>query len=950
MTDIGSLVDPAAPRASAVSTLRAVIGAGVIVVGAAIAYTICAASELLSYLLLAVGASGATFAIVRFQGLRREANIARAARAHLEDRMRRLADALPVGSYVQSAGRIVSANPAMASLLGAPSAAALIGCESIALYHPDDVETILARRAETLSVVMNVAPPLRVRMLRFDGTQAYVALNDAPTLWQGAPAVIVAVQDETQQRLADEQARLMEARLKQAVNALPMGFAVWDEEERLLVWNRWFEQRIAKPLDLMAARRLPRTAILEKAAQRVTATPAAATAWVESTNKFYTGGDGMDEIPAADGHTLSVTRRKTEEGHVICVYDDVTKRKRAEVALRESEARYRQMIDLLPVAICAIIEGRIVYANSAAAELYGVGAATELIGRVVVELYHPDDGPRIRQKRDEVLSSDKIGTINDLRLRRSAGTVRYANSIGVKVVWDGKDAILTILHDMTERREHVDALRQSEERYRTLVELMPDGVIISQAGKISFINSAGVRLCGGERPEDLIGRPALEFVHPDWRETINRRMAPAAPISSLQAIEHLRLRLDGSTFWAEGTGSDAEWHGGIGRLIVIREITKFKDSEAKLRDANHTLEAFIESSPVPVFRVDRNALVTLWNAAAERVTGWSAAEAMGNPVPYLVDDLEHERGAMLKAAIDVKRPVVRETRRRRRDGTSVDYLTYAAPLINEQKEITGIVVQLIDITERNRGEQALRETKEAAELANRTKSEFLANMSHELRTPLNAVIGFSELILSEMLGPLGNDRYREYIHDIRQSGTHLLGLINDILDLSKIEAGKVELEEETFDPAEAIAATLRIIRERAQQRHIALAAPRIEPSTKLRADERKVKQILLNLLSNAVKFTPEGGSVTVSGEWRSDGLVIAVSDTGIGIAPEDVPLALEPFRQISSAHNRSYEGTGLGLPLTKRLVELHGGTLEIDSAVGRGTTVRVQFPPQRLVA
>jgi PAS domain S-box-containing protein len=785
-------------------------------------------------------------------------------------------------------------------------------------------------------------------MLRFDGTHAYVAVNDAPTLWQGKQAIIVAVQDETQQRLADEQARLMEARLKQAVDALPMGFAVWDEEERLLVWNRWFEQRIAKPLDLVAARGLPRATILEKASQRVSATPAEAAAWVETATEFYTGGEGMGEIMAAGGRTLSVARRRTEEGHVICVYDDVTKRKQSEIALRQSEARYRQMIDLLPVAICTIINGNVVYANSAAVELHGVTSPADLIGEPVVEFYDPDDAPRLMQKRREVLASEKSGTIHDLRLNRRDGLVRYVNSTGVKVLWDGNDAILAIMHDMTERREHIEALRQSEERYRTLVELMPDGVIVSQAGKVSFINSAGVRLCGGERPEDIIGRPVLDFVHADWRDAIIQRMATKSAM--LPAIEHQRVRLDGSTYWAEGTGSDAIWHGGLGRLVVVRDITRYKDSEAKLRDANHTLEAFIESSPVPIFRVDRDARVTLWNAAAERVTGWTAAEAMGNPVPYLTDDLEHERGAMLKAATDVKRPIVREARRRRRDGTPVDYLTYAAPLINEQKEITGIVVQLIDITERNRGEQALREAKEAAELANRTKSEFLANMSHELRTPLNAVIGFSELMLSEMLGPLGNDRYREYVRDIRQSGTHLLGLINDILDLSKIEAGKVELEEATFDPAEAIAATLRIIRERAQQRRIALAAPRINPSTKLRADERRVKQILLNLLSNAVKFTPEGGSVTVTGEWRTDGLVIAVSDTGIGIAPEDVPLALEPFRQISSAHNRSYEGTGLGLPLTKRLVELHGGTLEIDSAVGQGTTVRVQFPPQRLVA
>jgi PAS domain S-box-containing protein len=760
--------------------MRAVIAAGIIALGAAVGYAVSAASGLLSCFLLATAASGATFAVIRFQDLRREARIVSTARIDIEHRMRRLADTLPVGSYVQAAGRIVSANPAMADLLGAPSAAALIGCESITLYHPEDVETILACRAEALSGVMNVARPLRVRMLRFDGTHAYVALNDAPTHWQDSRAVVVVVQDETQQRLADEQARLMEARLKQAVNALPMGFAAWDEEERLLVWNRWFEERITKPLDLTAVRGLPRTTILEKAARRVAANPADAAAWVESAKQFYAGGEGMDEIPAADGRTLSVTRRKTEEGHVICVYEDVTKRKRAEAGLRESEARYREMIDLLPVAVYALSEGRIVYANGAAAELHGVDTGSGLIGRPVTDLYHPDDTPRLQQKRSEVMSSGKPGTINDLRLNRADGAMRYANSTGVKVVWDGKDAILAILHDMTERREHVDALRQSEERYRTLVELMPDGVIVSEAGKISFINSAGLRLCGAERPEDVIGRPVLDFVHPDWRDVITRRMAMKHP-GSLPPIEHLRVRLDGSAYWAEGTGSDATWHGGIRRLVVVRDITRFKDSEAKLRDANHTLEAFIESSPVPIFRVDRNALVTLWNAAAERVTGWTAAEAMGKPVPYLVDDVEHERGAMLKAAIDVKRPVVREARRRRRDGTSVDYLTYAAPLINEQKEITGIVVQLIDITERNRGEQALRETKEAAELANRTKSEFLANMSHELRTPLNAVIGFSRVLERNRAG---NQRPEdiELLSRIRANGEQLLQVVETLLN------------------------------------------------------------------------------------------------------------------------------------------------------------------------
>jgi signal transduction histidine kinase len=223
-------------------------------------------------------------------------------------------------------------------------------------------------------------------------------------------------------------------------------------------------------------------------------------------------------------------------------------------------------------------------------------------------------------------------------------------------------------------------------------------------------------------------------------------------------------------------------------------------------------------------------------------------------------------------------------------------------------------------------------------------------MSHELRTPLNAVIGFSEILKDEIFGPIGSLKYRGYANDINESALHLLGLINDLLDLSKIESGTEELYEDTIEIPEIIRSSLKLVEQRAEYGRIKLKLELPDQLPALRADERKLKQILVNLLSNAVKFTAAGGEVTLRTWCRMDsGYVFQITDTGIGITPENIPKALLRFGQIDADLNRQYEGTGLGLPLTKALVEQHGGTLDLHSEVSVGTTVTVRFPSERIV-
>ncbi len=289
-----------------------------------------------------------------------------------------------------------------------------------------------------------------------------------------------------------------------------------------------------------------------------------------------------------------------------------------------------------------------------------------------------------------------------------------------------------------------------------------------------------------------------------------------------------------------------------------------------------------------------------------------------------------------------------ELRLIRRDGSTV-WADVLASTIRWNGNLASLS-WLTDATARKKAEEELVKSKEAAEFANRSKSEFFANMSHELRTPLNAILGFSEVISDELFGPIGNRRYAEYARDIYRSGSHLLDLVNDILDIAKLEAGKVELHETAIVLPDMIAQCLTLLRDRARAAGVTLALELPEKLPVLVADERTLKQILLNLLTNAVKFTGEGGRVTVSAALAPDGLSLSVSDTGIGMSKDDITIALSAFGQVHSRVTRRHQGTGLGLPISRSLAQLHGGDLSIQSAPGVGTTVRVHFPASRLAS
>jgi PAS domain S-box-containing protein len=326
---------------------------------------------------------------------------------------------------------------------------------------------------------------------------------------------------------------------------------------------------------------------------------------------------------------------------------------------------------------------------------------------------------------------------------------------------------------------------------------------------------------------------------------------------------------------------------------------------------------------------------------ASRLIGKSPLEAHGGPMARSLMETDPLLLAGRPAPISSEEEIVD------RDGEPRMLSASKSVFHGEDGEDSMVVTVWLDITERKRAERDLLAAKEQAELANRSKTEFLANMSHETRTPLNAIIGFSQVIAGEMLGPIGTPKYIGYAHDILVSAEHLLGIINDILDLSKLEAGKLDLTEEVIALPRTLEDLLQLAdaKARASEIRIVLRCEGAVPP--LLADARKVKQIVLNLLINAIKFSHAGGEVAIVLRTLSGAVTIDVVDHGIGMDAEEVALAMTRFGQVASAWTRKHDGTGLGLPLAIGLTEIHGGTLTVRSTKGVGTTVTVAFPRER---
>lgn len=443
----------------------------------------------------------------------------------------------------------------------------------------------------------------------------------------------------------------------------------------------------------------------------------------------------------------------------------------------------------------------------------------------------------------------------------------------------------------------------------------------------------------------------LEVIHPNDKENFLKVMNNALYDGQTYDVEFRFILSSGETRYihSQGTVNRDENGKPISMLGTDHDITSTKQTEQQHR---HVLNNLADGA----ITINTQGIIGYVNPMVEKIFGYSADELIGSNVSILMtepDRSQHDsylsRYMKTRDSKIINRGL--QVRARRKDGSEfpVD-LTVSETTVGDETTFFGT---LRDMTERVKAEEDLVRAKLEAESSNRVKTEFLANMSHELRTPLNAIIGFSETLSQQVFGPLGSPKQEEYVINIHQSGQHLLNLINDILDVSAIEADKLEFIESDVNIGDTVEASLLLVKTRALKGKVRLVNTTKRERHAIRADERRMKQVFVNLISNAVKFNQEDGLVSISADTEEDGSkTIIIQDTGIGMTENEITLALEPFRQVRNAQKNDVyvnEGTGLGLPLTLKLVEAQGGTMTVTSVPKAGTSVLLHFPKSKVV-
>ncbi|MEW5930482.1 MAG: PAS domain S-box protein [Gemmatimonadota bacterium] len=653
--------------------------------------------------------------------------------------------------------------------------------------------------------------------------------------------------------------------------------------------------------------------------------------------------------PSADSaRDVEVRLLPLDGDSVLAVVRDITERKRAERALREREEHFRRLIENAHDVITVLDEhGNFVFQSPSLERVLGY-APEELAGGNALDLLHPDDQEQIGGAMAAMLGAPGSIARAEYRYRHRDGSWRRLETFGRTILPDSAaEGLVFNSRDVTERWEAERALKEREDHFRRLAENSHDLVqVISAEGVIEYSGPSMHRLLG-YTPEEVAGTLATDYIHPEDLPRVADTIAAAVGSPGVTYRAQYRvLHKDGGYRHNEGFARTLAIDSAERGLVAnVRDVTERVRAEEALREREEHFRSLIENAHDSIAIVDAAGVMRYQSPAMERLMGYAPEEMDGRAVVEFVHPEDVRRvvetlGAITRfpgstGAVDY--------RFRHKDGSWRMLEAFGRTLRPDSAE-EGVVVNVRDVTERRRAEEALIQAKAEAERANREKSEFLSRMSHELRTPLNSILGFAQILADVELDPAD----RKAVHHILTAGEHLLNLINEVLDIARIESGRQPLSLEPVRLGVALREAVSMVRPLAAARGVWVAeAPAGLGDAWVHADRQRLVQVLLNLLSNAVKYNRPGGSVRLACEPASgsDGPVrVRVVDSGLGIAAEQRGRLFVPFARLG-AEQTGIEGTGLGLALSRRLVEAMGGTLELEASSPEGSTFRVELRP-----
>ncbi len=638
---------------------------------------------------------------------------------------------------------------------------------------------------------------------------------------------------------------------------------------------------------------------------------------------------------------------------------DVTRQKELETKIRESETRFQQLAQthtqesnllhtLMDNTTDQIyfkdIESQFIRINRSLAARFNLQNPAEAVGKSDFDFFTREHAQQAYQDERTVIETGKPLEGKQEKETWPDGQDTWVSTTKVPIR-DRSGRIkgtCGISRDITEYHRAVQALHDSEAKWRSLVESAPDIIATLDLNhRLTFVNrlpsSVDIQI------KDIIGKSVFDFLTPEHHDRFRQACQKVTETGGAASYE-IQGRISGN-WYASCIGPIKPDNEIVGFVLTSTDITDRKQAETQLQKSEERLRRAVLNAPLPIMIHAEDGEVILISRTWTELTGYTPEDMQ--TVSKWLEHANSEKSKQIQEYL----AHVHQTKERITEGQYVvitkagkkqiwEFSSSSLGALPDGRQL--VISMALDITERIRAQRAMQNAKETAEYASRAKSDFLANMSHELRTPLNAIIGFAEILRDELVGTL-NPEQKECANDIRVSGQHLLEMINDILDLSKIEAGKMVLHLESFPIVDAVQEVNAIIKALALQKNITLTLQYQQNST-IEADRVKVKQIFYNLLSNAIKFTPEGGKVTTHLEVTPTALHAQVIDTGIGIAEEDQMKLFAPFTQIDTSKSRRYGGTGLGLALTQRLIELHGGAIRVTSEEGKGSNFSISIP------